>query len=199
MTTAPRLGDWCQTFTGRKFYPLDPRPEDVCIEDIAHALACQNRFAGHTSSPYSVAEHSVRCARYVRARYGASYPGERPARSEMAEVLAALLHDASEAYLVDVPRPVKHSPLLRGYRDAEQTMQSMLNLWAGLPADSDRWALVKEADEVLLATEVRDLMAPPPQPWALSHAPLPTVIVPWGWRTAEVRFLALYAELTKGA
>lgn len=56
-----RRGDFICTYTGRKFYPLDPRPEDVCIEDIAHALALVNRFGGHTRVPYSVAQHSVLC------------------------------------------------------------------------------------------------------------------------------------------
>src|ERR1700693_75116 len=64
-THGPRKGDWIQTFTGRQFWPLDPRPEEVCIEDIAHGLSNECRFAGQCRSFYSVAQHSVLCARNV--------------------------------------------------------------------------------------------------------------------------------------
>ena len=53
------IGNWMLTYTGRRFYPIDPRPEDVCTEDIAHALSRICRFAGNTYCFYSVAEHSL--------------------------------------------------------------------------------------------------------------------------------------------
>lgn len=62
METQERRGDWMQTFSGIQFYPLDPRVEDVRIEDIARALAMQCRYNGHVTRFYSVAEHSVRVA-----------------------------------------------------------------------------------------------------------------------------------------
>lgn len=62
-TIRQRRGDWMQTYTGRQFWPLDPLPEDVFIEDIAHALSMQCRYAGHVTRFYSVAEHSVLIAR----------------------------------------------------------------------------------------------------------------------------------------
>ena len=52
---------WIQTFTGKRMYPLDPKPEDICIEDIAHALSNICRFTGHTKKFYSVGEHSINC------------------------------------------------------------------------------------------------------------------------------------------
>jgi hypothetical protein len=178
-----RVGDWCQTFTGRQFWPMDPRAEDVCIEDIAHALALQCRFAGHCREPYSVAEHSVRASLYVRGIGG-----------DREEQLAALLHDASEAYLVDVPRPVK--PHLVGYKAAERAVQTVVNRWAGLRDCADRGSFVHQADEVLLATEARDLMGHRcMERWGLTHAPMAEVIAPWDWRTAEREFLALFFEL----
>lgn len=83
-----RRGDWMQTFTGRAYWPCDPLPSDVYIGDIAHALARLCRFNGHVIVPhYSVAEHSVRCSRIVESNLA----------------LAALLHDAAEAYVADVP------------------------------------------------------------------------------------------------
>ena len=86
-----RVGDWIQTMSGVIFYPLDPRPEEIRIEDIAHALSHQCRFAGHCREFYSVAEHSVRVSRELPQEF----------------MLWGLLHDASEAYLVDLPRPIK--------------------------------------------------------------------------------------------
>lgn len=89
--TDKRRGDWIQTYTGRVFYPLDPRPEEIWIKDIAWALSRQCRYAGHTTQHYSVAEHSVVVSHNVAPH----------------KALAALLHDASEAYAVDIPRPMK--------------------------------------------------------------------------------------------
>lgn len=88
-----RRGDWLQVYTGRAFWPLDPRPGEIHIRDIAHALSMQCRYAGHCLDFYSVAEHSVHVSRAVPA----------------CDALWGLLHDASEAYLVDIPRPLKRS------------------------------------------------------------------------------------------
>lgn len=92
---------WIQTFTGKRFYPLDPNPDDISIVDIAAALSKTCRFGGHTLEWYSVAEHCVHVANYALPEHK----------------LAALLHDASEAYLVDVPRPIK--PLIADYYSIE--------------------------------------------------------------------------------
>lgn len=92
---------------GRKYWTADPRPEDVFIEDIAAALSRCCRYGGHTTRHYSVAEHSVRLC-WILQRAG--YPPEIQ--------LQALMHDATEAYLVDIPRPVK--PVLTNYKALEQ-------------------------------------------------------------------------------
>lgn len=84
---------WIQTFSGRQFFPLEPRVEDVCIEDIAHGLSNLCRYAGHCECFYSVAQHCLLVSRVVPREHA----------------LRGLLHDASEAYLIDVPRPIKHS------------------------------------------------------------------------------------------
>ncbi len=88
-----RKGDYIATYTGKQFYPLDPRPEDVCLEDIAHSLSNLCRFTGHTDTDrfYSVAQHSVICSTIVAPE----------------AALLALLHDAAEAYLGDISRPLK--------------------------------------------------------------------------------------------
>src|SRR5690554_7094997 len=109
-----------QTYTGRRFYPLDPNPADVCIEDIAHALSRITRFNAHINAEwYSVAEHSVHVSRIVPPEYA----------------LAGLLHDASEAYIADVSRPVKHTDMMAGYRLNETRL--MLKIFRGIRVGRD--------------------------------------------------------------
>lgn len=168
--------DWIQTFTGRKFYPVAPRAADVAIEDIAHALSLLCRFNGHCAAFYSVAEHSVRVA--------AALPRELR--------LWGLLHDAAEAYLGDVPRPLKRN--LTAFTTAEERLLEVIAARYRLAWPMP--AAVALADDRLLATEARDLMAPPPEPWGLTAEPLPDRIAPWGPAEAEARFLEAFAELT---
>lgn len=122
-----------RTFTGRYVDPLNLRADDICIEDIAHALSFIPRFGGHLPVFLSVAKHSVHCCSLV----------EREHR------LAALLHDASEAYLLDVPSPVKER--IPGYRQAEEhIMQTVADRYGF------QWPLsaaVKEADRSALHYE----------------------------------------------
>lgn len=184
-----RKGDWQQTFTGRQFWPLDPRIEDIDIEDIAHALSLQCRFAGHCRTFYSVAEHSVRVSLLIEAwNVREGYSGAWRYTS----CLAALLHDASEAYCIDVPRPLK--PYLTGYKAIESGVMNAVERWAGLNPGACSVPAIKEADEVLLRTEARDLMKIT-HPWHLKAEPLPDVILPWWSHTAESRFIARFNEL----
>ena len=185
-----RKGDWQQTFTGRQFWPLDPRIEDISIEDIAHALSLQCRFAGHCRTFYSVAEHSVRVSLLIEAwNVREGYSGAWRYTS----CLAALLHDASEAYCIDVPRPLK--PYLTGYKAIEADVMSAVERWAGLNPGACSVPAIKHADEALLATEARDLMKITTHPWHLKAEPLPDVILPWWSHTAESRFIARFNEL----
>lgn len=181
-----RKGDWMQTYTGRQFWPLDPRASEVCIEDIAHALALQCRFAGHCSEFYSVAEHSYRVAQYL---VGQGHP--------VGTCLIGLLHDASEAYLVDVPRPLK--PHLKEYGPAEEAvMAAVFERFDLRWADEKEHGIVKHADNALLATEARDLMAPLPAPWVDLPAPLAGTIRPMSWHVAERGFLRMFQWLGSG-
>lgn len=135
-----RAGGWLCTATGREFWPLDPRPEEVDIEDIAHALSLACRFAGHCSRLYTVGEHSLLVARHV--------PPE--------DALWGLLHDAAEAYLPDMPRPLKRLPEFAWYRQAERRVMDAICDRFGLPRTEPE--SVKAADLRALATEARDLM-----------------------------------------
>lgn len=167
---------WIQTYSARPFYPVNPRPDDVYIEDIAHSLSLQCRFNGHCHHFYSVAEHSVRVADIL------------PVDLQ----LWGLLHDAAEAYVSDLPRPIKvHLP---EYQRAEEVVLCAVAEKFGLS-----WPMperVREADDRLLVTEARDLMGPPPQSWGLSAEPLPETIEPRTPAQAEALFLKRFEELS---
>lgn len=172
-----RLGDWIQTFTGCQMWPLDPRSNEIHIEDIAHALSNLCRFNGHVRQFYSVAEHSCHVHDNV----------DRPWQ------LAGLLHDASEAYLCDMPRPIKR---IRGFSDQYIAAEQRL-----MQAIADRfvfeWPLVAQihtADNRLLATEAAQLMNPIHPEWKDHAMPIRDLILPC-WTPAEAReqFLMRYA------
>lgn len=134
------MQEFINTFSGIRFYPLEPRPEDVSIADIAHALSYMTRANGHLAHFYSVAQHSVNCALEAQAR-GHS----RRIR------LACLLHDASEAYLSDITRPLKHH--LDNYLEIERRLQSVIYARYGLDLGREELAAVEAIDDALLYAE----------------------------------------------
>lgn len=171
----PRKGGGMQTYSGRSFWPLDPHPSEVCIEDIAHALSNMCRFAGHVRHFYSVAEHCVRVSWLA------------PSHDRMI-ALAGLLHDATEAYVVDVPRPLKR--FLPGYNEIEARVARCIEVAFDLETGILDHPSVKRWDEVLLATEARDLMGGQSAgAWHLRAGPLDEVIEPWSPQGARMAFL----------
>lgn len=140
---APMLENWIETHSGRKMYFLNPTADMIDIDDIAHSLSLQCRFSGHTKSFYSVAEHSVRAAQHMSHRH---HP--------VSLVLQALLHDASEAYLLDVPSPVKQC--LTNYKDIEHNLMQAIMAKYGCSYPLD--PLVKDVDGILLKNEARQLL-----------------------------------------
>ena len=134
------------TYTGIWFYPADPDPEGISIEDIAHALSVLCRGNGHVSTFWSVAQHCLVCAREAAAR-------EWPDRL----VLACLLHDAGECYLSDVPRPFKDR--LAGYREHEDRLLEMIyTRYLGSPLTREEERQVKEIDDGALFYDLRELL-----------------------------------------
>lgn len=132
-----RRGDWMITYTGRRFWPLDPRRDEVSFVDIAHGLSMICRYGGHTRCFYSVAEHCVLLAAYFT----------NAGRNDLARY--ALLHDASEAYIGDVIRPLK--PQLPQFREVEGPLELLIMEVAGLGEiprevhDADKGIIVNEA------------------------------------------------------
>ena len=110
-----------RTFTGQEIDPLNPAPEQINIVDIAHALSQIPRFGGHSQRFYSVAEHSLHAYEEARKAFAGDFELQ----------LTALMHDASEAYLLDVPTPVKHRMI--GYHQAEYRLMAMIGDKFGFP------------------------------------------------------------------
>lgn len=203
MSDAQRFGDWMQTYTGLRFYVMDPRPEDVTIEDIAHALALQCRYNGHCRDFYSVAQHSVLVSHVVeqaeREKFLAS-PMTLVERQRYAQlIITALLHDASEAYLGDMVRPLKrHQP---SYKRAEVAVDLAILRRMRLPLEDFAGVeLIKQADNILLATERRDLMTHELD-WDAEEllAPLEERIEPLSPEDAEQMFLGRFRSLQTAA
>jgi len=137
--------DTLETFTGGGFRPFDPNPDDVRLADIAGGLAHTCRFGGHCRRFYSVAHHSLHVAEEL---------SDRGPRLE----LLGLLHDAGEAYLGDLPRPVKTE--FEAFERAEERVLGAV--WTALDVDpptADEWEAVMAADDRLLAYEAADLLA----------------------------------------
>lgn len=151
-----------QTFSGRLVNPFDLRHTDLSAIDIAESLSKQCRFNGHTKRFYSVAEHCYLASLMIR--------GDKRLR------LAALVHDANEAYLGDWPSPLKLHPIIGpAFLSAERTVQGAINCWLGMPHDIDCMPEIHEVDQRMLATEKRDLLTEPEIPWETPFAPYPDV------------------------
>lgn len=132
------------TYKKHQFYPLDPRIEDIDIEDIAHSLSLLCRANGHFKHFYSVGLHSLNCANEALARGYSSRVA-----------LGCLLHDGSEAYLADITRPVKKH--LTAYLDYEDVLQSKIfEKWLG-GITEDEHKLIFEIDDAILHREFKEL------------------------------------------
>jgi hypothetical protein len=183
-----------RTYTGLAFWPLDPRPAEVCIEDIAHHLSLECRFTGATYCHYSVADHSLRVSKLAeQMAIKAIGCGQRRIHYAREVALWGLLHDASEAYLKDLPRPLKHSSGIGPiYRGAEEAVMQAVTDRFGLIAPEP--AIVKEADDILLNTEKRDLMTGCVERMGLNR--MPETIYPLTPQEAETEFLRRFKALT---
>ena len=190
MTSEKSTNAWMQTFTGKVFEPMNPQPEQVDILDIAHGLSHICRFSGQCSEFYSVAQHSAMASHVVALLDGfLLLSAEDRARMQ----LVALLHDASEAYIVDVPTPIKRH--LGGYKEIEAGVMRAVARKFDLDIAVFDHPLIHEADAVMLATEKRDLMGPEPQPWIDLPKPYGGSIFPMEPKQAKQSFLERFKEM----
>lgn len=173
-------GVWMQTYTGKAFYLLDPKPSEIDLMDIAHGLSMLCRYNGQVKKFYSVAEHSV-----LLSLSTPRHPAE------------ALMHDASEAYLGDMIRPLKRAASMVPYRNAEDRV--MRAIWQCFDL-GERYELPNEVlanDARILVDERDQLMMPPPQPWFNNERvePLGVRIQAWPPAEAKRQFLKRWEEL----
>lgn len=172
-----------QLASGKFFDFTSVTPADIEITDIASALSKLCRFTGHCKRFYSVAQHSVLVSTLVPREYA----------------LLGLLHDATEAYINDLSRPLKLiNPEYVAY---EHKLWPVIAERFALPAEMPR--CIKDADNIALVTERRDIMPPNPAVqdewhWARDIPRLPQKIKPVEWQEARRMFLARFRALTKG-
>lgn len=175
-----RKGAWAQTYTGKQFWPLDPKPEEVNLKDIAHALASQCRFNGHSINFYSVAQHCVLVSKIVNPE----------------QALAALFHDASESYTGDIVSPLKKF-LPPEFKEIELKIEKVIFGYFGINPEKVDHKEIKLADKIALVTEMRDVMGKPPEKWEEDGVfePHHEKIIPLMPKEAERLFLDRYKEL----
>lgn len=171
-----RKGRFCHTYTGHKFYPFDPRPDEINLTDIAYGLSHVCRWGGHVRHHVSVAQHCVLVASILP--------------KELA--LEGLFHDGSEAYIGDMIRPFKsHMPL---FLEAERRIEQAIALKFGLQYPWPEAVMV--ADNSVLAAESRDILGArlevPYEP------PSGMIVDPWAPSYARERWLAMYEILKRG-
>lgn len=175
---------WIRTYSGKNVNPLSPTSKDICIEDIAHALAQVNRFAGHAIKPVSVAQHSVYVSRLCSKEHQ----------------LQGLLHDASEAYIGDVTKWIKEHESFAYYRMVEQRLQTVIFRKFGCKLKQH--PEVDEADKIMVrfeATKSFDKFEFGNRP---GYGPLTDAERKrvgywqhWSWFTAEEAFLSEFRDL----
>jgi len=137
------------TYTGKHFDPIEPDSSRIDIRDIAHALSMICRGNGHVTGFFSVAQHCVNCAKEAEAR-----------RLSRRVILACLLHDAAEAYLSDVPRPLK--PFMPQYLEAEERLLEMVyDKFIREPLSEEEWQQVKQIDDDMLYYDMEVLLREP--------------------------------------
>ncbi|MBR3810865.1 MAG: hypothetical protein IKJ16_00855 [Agathobacter sp.] len=134
------------TYSEKRINPLQPDPKLFDVRDFAHALSLTCRGNGHVKQFFSVGQHCISCAKEAAAR-GYS----------QRVVLACLLHDASEAYMSDVPRPLKE--ILPEYVRAEEKLINLIyTKFLGSPLTEEEQILVKKVDDDLLYFDLRELL-----------------------------------------
>lgn len=167
------MSNYIMSTTGVKFDVFSYHIDDINIADIAHALSNMCRFAGHVKKFYSVAQHCILVSLHSSdPRYG-------------------LLHDASEAYLVDIPAPIKKSAAFVEYRKLEHILQNDIYKRFGLDAKEEP-ADVHVADQRVCATEIQQLLT---HSFPFPHEPYAMEIIAMSPKEAEIAFIQRFNQL----
>jgi hypothetical protein len=178
--TAYKAVSFIETYTGRAFFPLDPNPKDITIIDIAHHLSNQCRYSGATTWFYSTAQHCCLLADYVEEKGGSPL-----------DCYQILNHDNPEAYLVDLPRPVKQ--FMPEFRIRDKKINDVIRPWLGL-GDLPIPPWQDELDSRIIVDERAQVMSDSGNDWGHDLVPLGVIIEPWTSVIAEQQFLARYAK-----
>lgn len=153
--TSPERGPFIATYSGAEFYVDEINLEDIPLEDIAHALSMNVRFNGHISRPYSVLEHSLNVAELAEI---AAINNGKTYQQLDAVYLWGLIHDVSEAFVPDIPRPFK--AMLGGFSEFEKRVQAKLRTMMDLPEEPEE---VKYVDRHIVRMEAESLYPEPPE------------------------------------
>lgn len=165
--------DFITTYTGVHFFPTRPDPDGVRIADVAHALSLLCRGNGHVKTFFSVGQHCLHCAR---------------------EALACLLHDASEAYLSDVPRPFKqHLPQYRALED--RLLAAVYQKYLDGPLTQEEQRQVKQIDDDMLAYDLAYLLNMPPEDGVLPKMASEFSYEVLPFATVEEQYVTLFQNL----
>lgn len=176
-----------RTFSGGHFDFNNPENSDIVIEDIAITLSRIPRFNGHSKFHYTVAQHCVLMHKGLLKECPETSPLTR---------LHILLHDASEAYMGDLCRPLKYHEDLKGFREMEVLVQSAIYRSLGFPEPTkEEHEIVKEYDDRMLRTEIGLLTSDHnPEDKLMQLEPLFVQINPWKEHHTRDVFLMAYAS-----
>lgn len=187
---------WITTFTGTRVFPHDPDPDTIHVHDIAHSLSLICRWGGHALEFYSVAEHSVRVGELCFSLALAN--GMSPKKARIAALLG-LVHDATEAYVGDCVRPLKEVTRIetpRGletFREMEDHLYGKIEEGLRLPKLTPEYKkIIKQADDILLVTEARDIQHGADWDYWEPPEPMPDVIQTMTHKEAKQAFLDAY-------
>lgn len=168
----PRVTPWIQTWTGTRFYTLEPNKHEIFIEDIAHSNGFLCRYVGHVSQFYSVAEHEAHIANYLYRVY----------RSH-ALAIGGLLHDSPETYMGDLTKPVKIK--IPKFAEVEEKIWQLIKekFCPWITVEDER--LIKDADQRSLYTEAQALLRHQTDGWHLKYGPPGLACTIQGWVPEE--------------
>ena len=174
---------WITTYTGKKFPVKQPRPFDINGTDIAHGLSLTCRFGGQIREFYSVAQHSMLVT------------------SLLPEKIAAygFLHDASEAYLCDIPGPIKGLPEMEGYKELEKRyMKTIYTAFSMREPSEAILRLVKKADALVLRNEAKYFGILNSEWNVYDMEDVDLLSRCWSPKEAEIRFMTAYDDVFTG-